>query len=140
MIQFLKRYLMIIRAWLHQQSVGVWRSLIPEVGQEYEVLNELSGWSALVDLTALQPTDKSLLTVEIELFGPNANQIRWEILEEHQISFRSLPDRTYLLSNDTPVGIQKIVTLSPLKGPWRSRLKYRQTSGLNKPVKFYIWR
>lgn len=131
-----KRFLTMIRAWFWQSS-GEWRSLIPETGLDYEILNEHSGWNALIDLTALQPTDQATVTVEIEIFGP---KYRWEIAEEHRISFKVLPDRTYLLSNDTPVGVQKIVTLSPIKGPWRARLKYRQTSGLNKPVRFYIWR
>lgn len=138
-------------AWIHSQlhrlfsyphlpTVSTWRSLIPEAGLDYEILNEHSGWNALIDLTTLQPTDQATITVEIEIFGPNLDQVRWEITEEHRIGFRSLPDRVYLLSNDTPVGVQKIVAISPLKGPWRARLKYRQTSGLNKPVRFYIWR
>lgn len=115
-----------------------WRSLTPTVELDHVLISKLPPWEVAIDFSTLEASDTILLQIHLRIMGPNPDQIRWVLGDEHIVSIHNEPDKTYLEVNGQPVSRGRLLLISPMQGPWLARLTYRQTLGFNKSVRLLL--
>lgn len=116
----------------------LWRSLSPEVNTPYIICERLPPYKMAFDFSTFDSSDEAHIEIHAELHGPNRSQVRWELLEEHDVGITGVSGTPYLTVNKSPTQRGKILIIEPLNGPWVTRIMYTQTLGFNRPVRLML--
>lgn len=122
----------------------LWESVYPEVRTAYTLLDTDVPWRAVFDFTNIQPGDKLLVEVELELLGdpvPNLERSRtWVPNSRNEISYIQKDGYRVLVNNGVELGSSAVVSIEPDIGPWRSRMRYTQVGGIAKKVRYMVFK
>tara|TARA_Y100000310_G_scaffold342137_2_gene443939 strand:+ start:905 stop:1414 length:510 start_codon:yes stop_codon:yes gene_type:complete len=115
-----------------------WRSLMPEVGQPYTLVEKHTPWTSVIDFTNFEGNDHAVIRLHALIAGPNEGQVLWRVVDNYMVSITTTPNKTILTVNETPYSEGRFLPIVPIEGPWPVRLTYMQTTGFNKLVRIIL--
>lgn len=117
------------------EEVPFWRSLLPDIGESYDLAFEEAPCELFLDLRTFNPGE--IAEVRVTLHGNGLPGVLWDIFTIKKATNPELGEVIqYLMVNNTPFSRGEILQLEAPAGPWKARFSYRQTLGMSRKVLF----
>lgn len=113
-----------------------WKEVRPELDSPIILIIAPTPWTIIFDFQLFDPSDLATLRVESEFTAPDGQSSRWVLMENYEIGVDGRAGHHLLTVNGEVVGPQKVALITPVHGPWVSKLTYVHNRSSTKPVRY----